>query len=231
MLLALCFLYFLYRKSVVKRAAVREPHAAELQRGSQPESQAAETETQLQKATANFAWGLFFLSFICFPAVVHVSLSANNCIKFVDHNLGGYVMAFDDTLRCDDVLPWRVVAWLVTIGMGCGVPVCFGGVLYHQAHLFAKGPHIDAKNRAMVQRVAQEFSESEEAVDDVVRDIFFGRRFAFLLDGFDARWYYFEAIDFTRKLFIIGLLTLADQGTMQQILCVAAAWFVFFLVM
>ena len=172
---------------------------------------------------------MFIVSFI-YPMVCNTCFNVFNCIELSDansHDLSSKsVLSEDDRVFCGDIgFIWRILSAGIIVVFGFGVPVLFGGVLVHKAR--QHDAKADDSSTKLVARVAADLELDIEAVTYLLRDLELGSDFGFLMDAYKPKYLFWESLDILRKLALVGLVVLAGQGSVEQIMSAAGLCFTF----
>jgi hypothetical protein len=168
----------------------------------------------VQNASAgkSFVFGLIFL---LYPTIVNTALASAECRELVPHHR---VLEADDRLLCSsyEVETLQLISAVIIVVFALGVPVGFSLLLVQNAREYERlndGP----ENAVVVARLAGEFDVDSKVAEFILRDVTsMGQDFAFLMDAYSFRHYYWESLDLVRKLLLVGLVLLVGRGSVAQ---------------
>ena len=115
---------------------------------------------------------------------------------------------------------------IVTVVFAIGLPLGLLIVLVSKARDYAGGDRVS--NAALTRRVAEDLDVHDEKAEFIIRDLVIGADYGFVMDAYDPKYLYWEAIDMLRKLALVGLVLLVGRGSVGQLVCALLLAFVFF---
>ena len=77
------------------------------------------------------------------------------------------------------------------------------------------------KRELLVRFIAEDLHCTEIIADDAIRDITENQKYALVMAGFRARYFWWETIDMIRKLSILSVAAMFGHGTVRQAYCTA----------
>jgi hypothetical protein len=177
------------------------------------------------KARIRAKGNLFFAVFFCYPTICIVSFATFICKSLTPTDS---VLEADDTILCQDPghRGLQAVSAVVVAVVAFGLPVLFGLILLRAAHNYEN--EFAAQNMEAAKLLAKEVDSDQATAEYVMRDITIGRDYSFLMDAYHPRFLYWEALDMTRKLALVGLVLLVGRGTIAQLSVAIVLSFGFF---
>ena len=135
---------------------------------------------------------LFLAIFFSYPTICATAFKSFIC-KALTTDIS--VLEADDTVLCEDSEHQlvQVLSLIVTVVFAIGLPVCLLLVLVKKAHDYAAGGR--ASNEALTRRVAEELKVDDEKAEYIIRDLVIGADYGFVMDAYDPKFLYWEAID------------------------------------
>ena len=170
------------------------------------------TSVALQKSKSY----LFGCVFLLYPTICNIAFATFECRSLVVGESTG-VLEADDRLLCtgDEVVFLQGLSYIVIVAFALGVPVVFSVLLIRNAREY-KSADVET-NSALAKRLALEFEVAEKIADFILRDVTaMGADFAFLMDAYTFRHYYWESLDLIRKLMLVGLVLVVGRGSVAQ---------------
>lgn len=145
-----------------------------------------------EKANSHAKGNLFLAIFFSYPTICATAFKSFIC-KALTTDIS--VLEADDTVLCEDSEHQlvQVLSLIVTVVFAIGLPVCLLLVLVKKAHDYAAGGR--ASNEALTRRVAEELKVDDEKAEYIIRDLVIGADYGFVMDAYDPKFLYWEAID------------------------------------
>lgn len=141
------------------------------------------------------------------------------------------VLASDYSIDCTTTKHQHFQLWasIMVVGFAFGVPL---GMLLMMSRsrraksdVFTKSPQWQYITRRAATQLAH---DDLREVQQVIIDISLGSRYGSLVNAFKPGLFWWETADMLRKLLLVGMLTLVQQGTSLQICAGVVISFVFF---
>ena len=153
----------------------------------------------------------FFILFLIYPGLCNRAFHVWHC-----RSLGNFdVLSEDYGVECytDEHIKYRVLSSVVIVVVAFGTPLLLARTVYRRRKQYASTP-VDV---LMAKRAADELLIDEVIVLESIRDVASGREYSFLVNSFKSHLNYWEGIDMTRKLLLVGLLVLTGRGSILQL--------------
>ena len=177
------------------------------------------------KANSHAKGNVFLAIFFSYPTICATAFKSFIC-KTLTMDIS--VLEADDTVLCEDsehqVI--QVLSMIVTVVFAIGLPLGLLIVLVSKARDYAGGDRVS--NAALTRRVAEDLDVHDEKAEFIIRDLVIGADYGFVMDAYDPKYLYWEAIDMLRKLALVGLVLLVGRGSVGQLVCALLLAFVFF---
>eukprot|EP01048_Picozoa_sp_COSAG05_P002284 COSAG05_NODE_90_length_20140_cov_25.117060_3_plen_264_part_00 len=127
------------------------------------------------------------------------------------------VLDVDDTVRCEDSghFTMQILSYIVIALVAVGLPCALLYVLTRMSATYERETQNSHLNTA--KRIAVELDVDVQTTAFVIRDVTVGRDFSFVMDAYDPRYLYWEAVDMFRKLALVGLVLVVGRGTVAQL--------------
>eukprot|EP01052_Picozoa_sp_SAG31_P027783 SAG31_NODE_2629_length_5350_cov_2.286612_5_plen_713_part_01 len=156
---------------------------------------------------------LFVVVFLVYPSVCNHAfkmfdcrcLSAELCVLRANYEMLCYTSKHK---------LYKVVAFVVMVVFSFGVPV---GVVVLMMRRLREYTTADKIDRFVARHVATELQTDDTSAMDAIRDVMMGRQYSFFVNAYKPRYYFWEGYDMVRKLLLVGMLTLAGQGSTAQL--------------
>lgn len=133
----------------------------------------------------------------CYPTICIVSFAAFICRQLTEDTS---VLESDDAIICEDsshrVLQGVSVGVVIIIAFG--MPVLFGSILWIAARDYQR--NTAKPNEEIAKRMAEELDVPLRTAEYVIRDVTIGTNYSFLMDAYQPRYLYWEALDMLRNL-------------------------------
>jgi hypothetical protein len=140
------------------------------------------------------------------------------------------VLASDYAIDCgtEKHAHFQLGASIMVVGFACGVPLAMLIMMAKSRRSKAvvfKSPQWQYITRRAATQLAH---DDLREVRQVIIDISLGSRYGSLVNAFKPGLFWWECADMLRKLLLVGMLTLVQQGTTLQICAGVVTSFVFF---
>ena len=172
-------------------------------------------------AKSNFAFVVFF----CYPTICIVAFAAFMCRPLTAEKS---FLELDDAVFCEDSshVAMQVASGIVIVVVSISLPVALLVMLVRKARSY------DLESRdsytPVAKRLAVDLGVDVSTAAFAVRDIVLGRDFSFVMDAYNPKYLWWEAIDMLRKLVLVGLVLLAGRGSVFQLSVALVMSFSFF---
>lgn len=104
----------------------------------------------------------------------------------------------DDTTLCDDdahvTLQWASIVVILIVAVG--TPLGLLCVLVRKSTVYTRDSA--TTNLQVAQRMSKDLGCTVDAAQYTIRDLLIGADFAFVMDGYDPRYIYWESLDMVR---------------------------------
>ena len=132
----------------------------------------------------------------CYPTICIVSFAAFICRQLTEDTS---VLESDDAIICED--PSHRALQGVSVGVviiiAFGMPVLFGAILWIAARDYQR--NTAKPNEEIAKRMAEELDVPLGTAEYVIRDVTIGTNYSFLMDAYQPRYLYWEALDMLRN--------------------------------
>lgn len=158
----------------------------------------------------------FLMLFIAYPIVTNKLFAVLNCRALSDDL---EVLVFDYSIDCNSPRhqAYQLASRILIVLFSVGVPIMLVLALIRQRRAERKQfntPRMDY----ICRRVMTELSlDNLSEVESVLVDLELGKNFGSLINAFRPGMIFFEAADMSRKLVMIGFLTVLELGTTSQV--------------
>eukprot|EP01043_Picozoa_sp_COSAG02_P050298 COSAG02_NODE_5155_length_4583_cov_2.407449_2_plen_1311_part_00 len=110
-----------------------------------------------------------------------------------------------------------------------GLPLLFAGILVRKAREYQRiSDSADSVEQLVADRVAQDFKVDVDTAKYIIRDIGMSASFSFITDAYRPQVLYWETLDMTRKLMLVGVVILVGRGSSAQLAIALVLSFFFF---
>jgi hypothetical protein len=167
------------------------------------------------EAREQLSSNVFIVVFLCYPTICNHAFGIFNCRQLSETLV---VLSDDYSTECTTDLHrvFQILAGLVILVVAFGIPTGFVAALMTKARRF------DAAGTAKIAgTVAAQMGISHSEASDVIREVAIGKDYGFLLRAYGPRHYWFENFDMVRKLLLVGVLVVADRGSVAQVVVAA----------
>lgn len=167
----------------------------------------------------------FFVIFFCYPTICIISFAAFLCTPMTPDIS---VLDVDDTVQCEDGshVTMQILSYIVIVVVDVGLPCALLFVLTRKTATYER--ETQASHLDTAKRIAVELDVDVQTAAFVIRDVTVGRDFSFVMDAYDPRYLYWEAVDMFRKLALVGLVLVVGRGTVAQLTVAIILAFGFF---
>eukprot|EP01052_Picozoa_sp_SAG31_P024895 SAG31_NODE_2149_length_6331_cov_3.422657_2_plen_1496_part_00 len=158
-----------------------------------------------KQARQDLYGNVFFVLFLCYPALVRLSLAAWQCSPSLSAEAELTILLADDRVSCED---WdhdiiQYLSLLLIVVVAIGMPIGFAAQLWRAYRAL---PAPDEAGLERLKTAADELGLS--GVDEAValfRNVCIGANFGALVDTYKPELYWWESVDMIRKLCLVGL--------------------------
>jgi hypothetical protein len=181
----------------------------------------------VKEAVAQSTDDALFVLFCVYPMMSNKFFKMLNCR---DLSNGQLVIATDYSVDCTDTEHefYKVIAIVMIAGFSFGVP--FGLMLVMAQVQRQRHKEYDTSEwNYIARRIATQLGENDATVvKDALIDISLGNVYGTLVNAYRPGYFRWECFDMIRKLLLVGMLTVVQQGSVLQICTGLATSFVFF---
>jgi hypothetical protein len=163
-----------------------------------------------KNAATRLQSNMFTAVFFVFPPICNVVFATFNCRPMAATSDADVLMT-DDRVRCKSSEHQQLIvpSYIVMVAFCFGLPLFLAYNLVKQsweyATMFASGS--ESLERAVADRVAEDFHVDVEAAQYIIRDVSMSASFSFITDAYHPKVLYWETLDMLRKV-LLGKNTL-----------------------
>eukprot|EP01043_Picozoa_sp_COSAG02_P035269 COSAG02_NODE_2514_length_8624_cov_12.683050_3_plen_1168_part_01 len=190
----------------------------------------ASSREDKETAVTRFQSNVFMAVFFVYPPICNVVFATFNC-RPLGSTSDSEVLMSDDRVRCEtsEHQALQVASSVVMIVFCFGLPMLFACILVKKARDYQNfSAQLDSVEQLVADRVAHDFEVDLDTARYIIRDIGMLASFSFITDAYRPRFLYWEALDMTRKLMLVGVVVLVGRGTAVQLAIAIVLSFFFF---
>jgi hypothetical protein len=159
------------------------------------------------------------------PTICATAFQSFLC-KYLAPNVS--ILEADDTTLCEDLEVYQGLSVLVIIVFALGVPILLLYTLTIKSRAYERDDK--AADLAVAAKVSKDLDVSLDSAEMMLRNQAIGEDFSFVMDAYDPKYMFWEAIDMLRKLALIGVVLMAGRGSTAQLNAALLMAFFFFAV-
>ena len=190
----------------------------------------ASSHEEAEVAATHLQSNMFMAVFFVYPPICTVIFATFNCRPLGSTSDTDVLMA-DDRVRCgtSEHQQLEFASFIVMIAFCFGLPVFFAYILLRKAREY-KQTSADSQSveQLVADRLSTDFNVDVDTAKYIIRDVSMSASFSFITDAYRPQVLYWEALDMTRKLLLVGLIVLVGRGTSAQLAIAIVLSFFFF---